>query len=175
MALFVATFSLGQLSNSDEVWKEVMRKLVSMSIASVAVAGGVLAGAGVAFAGTPVITHDGGFQVGAAGLAPGTYESTGPTTLGAPCTWTRLSLTNGQPTVIEYMQTNGPSAVTLQATDSTFVTYNCGVWTPEEVAVPETPVVTEPEPVETEEEDASGSLDLGSMDLGSVDFGSLGS
>ncbi|TJZ76931.1 hypothetical protein FCG67_13775 [Rhodococcus oryzae] len=152
-----------------------MRKLVSMSIASVAVAGGVLAGAGVAFAGTPVITHDGGFQVGAAGLAPGTYESTGPTTLGAPCTWTRLSLTNGQPTVVEYMQTNDPSAVTLKATDSTFVTYNCGVWTPEEIAVPATPV--EPAPVETvtEEEDASGSLDLGSMDLGSVDFGSVGS
>ncbi|MFC7448690.1 hypothetical protein [Rhodococcus daqingensis] len=146
-----------------------------MSIASVAVAGGVLAGAGVAFAGTPVITHDGGFQVGTAGLAPGTYESTGPTTLGAPCTWTRLALTNGQPAVVEYMQTNGPAEVTLQATDSTFVTYNCGVWTPEAAAVPETPVVTEPEPqpVVEEEEAASGSVDLGSVDLGSVDLGSV--
>ncbi|SEM40357.1 hypothetical protein [Rhodococcus maanshanensis] len=41
--------------------------------------------------------------------------------------------------------------------------------------MPEIPVVTEPEPVDTEEEEASGSLDLGSVDFGSVDFGSIGS
>lgn len=129
----------------------------------------------MASADTPVITHDGGFQVGTAGLAPGTYESTGPTTLGAPCTWTRLSLTNGQPAVVEYMQTNGPSVATLQATDSTFVTYNCGVWTPQAAVSPEPPVEPEPAPVEAEEESASGSVDLGSVDLGSVDLGSAGS
>lgn len=145
-----------------------MRKLVSMSIVSAAVAGGLLMGTGAASADSPVVTHDGTFQVGTAGLAPGTYNSTGPTTLGAPCTWMRLTLTGGQPVVLEYVQTSGPSAATLQSTDSTFATFNCGVWTPKAAAVPEVPVVPE-----DEEEGTSGSLDLGSV--GSSDSGSAGS
>lgn len=97
----------------------------------------------------------------------------------------RLSLTDGQPVVVECVQTSGPSVATLQDTDSTFATFNCGVWTPQSVTPVESeaPIVSEvpaePE-VETGEEAASGSLDLGSVDLGSVgsasgDSGSAGS
>lgn len=60
-----------------------------------------------------------------------------------------------------------------KGTDSTFATFDCGVWTPQSVTPVESeaPIVSgvpaEPE-VETGEEAASGSVDIGSVDLGSV-------
>ncbi|MGD1253672.1 hypothetical protein ACKUT9_05430 [Mycobacterium seoulense] len=70
----------------------------------------------------PIIDNDGTYLVGVDVLA-GKYRNAG----GAMCYWARLrSLDPGD--VIESRKTAGPQSISIQASDTAFLTRDCGTW-----------------------------------------------
>ena len=70
----------------------------------------------------PVIDNDGTYLVGV-DIAAGKYRSPG----GTMCHWARLrSLDTSD--VIDSAKAGGPQVITIRATDTAFLTQNCGTW-----------------------------------------------
>lgn len=86
-------------------------------------------------AGTPsvspakTIPGDGTFRVGV-DIAPGTYKSSGGTSLGGSCYWFRHATVDGSNDVIDSNSSTGPQYVQIAPTDGTFETSFCQPWVP---------------------------------------------
>lgn len=69
-----------------------------------------------------VIDNDGTYVVGL-DIPEGKYRSSG----GAMCYWARLRSLN-QSDIVDEKRTSDPQVVTIQASDTAFLTRNCGTW-----------------------------------------------
>ena len=74
------------------------------------------------------IPGEGVFVVGT-DIKPGIYKNAGPSDSSGWCAWERLSATDGSPdSVIAVDLVQGPTTVTVQASDNAFKTFGCGTW-----------------------------------------------